>query len=207
MSSEAVEAALDLQGLKPQTKFIATILAHRINHRTGKCNPSVRSIAADASMHQRTVHLHLNVLKEMGELIVENRSSKYGQLSNQYWLQCDLNLRSQTGDGTVGPYATRTIPKNLNLNPIIRGQSGKRGTREAISANQRFLNGEISKNNQEDQAAQVKLATMFGPLGWEILMAVPERVPLLVGKLRRGVLKPEHLEEARREYHRRLERG
>jgi hypothetical protein len=52
-------------------------------------------------------------------------------------------------------------------------------------------------NNRARQEAENDLARMCGANGWEILIAFPEMVPLLVGKLQRGTLKEADLLDLR----------
>jgi hypothetical protein len=43
-------------GLKPTHKLVLVVIASFANHKTGRCNPKVRTIAKAASMSARNVH-------------------------------------------------------------------------------------------------------------------------------------------------------
>src|SRR5689334_10004583 len=58
------------------------------NSKTGKCCPSIATLARDLGVARSTVHRHLQSLVATGHVVVESRTKRRGrgQAPSQYWI-------------------------------------------------------------------------------------------------------------------------
>jgi hypothetical protein len=66
--------------LPPSPKVVLILLAHHLDDRTGRCDPSISRLAAESGLKERAVYLSVRRLVEAGALVVEpqpGRRSSY----------------------------------------------------------------------------------------------------------------------------------
>jgi hypothetical protein len=108
MSFRAVAWAWD-QRLAPTHRMVLMALADRMNQTSGRCDPSVGTIADDAMMSVRSVQDTLNHLMSIGLIEIEKRENR----TSQYHLKMDVRLgKSETSDG--GADIASTLVQNLH---------------------------------------------------------------------------------------------
>lgn len=111
-------------------KLVLVQLAYHANQETGRCNPSVSLLAAEASLSDSTVKRALRGLVEQG--LVEIRSGREGfNTSNNYllrWFTMDQHvgssrpIRSSTMTHTVGS----PRPTNMSNTEQVKEQELKK---------------------------------------------------------------------------------
>jgi hypothetical protein len=158
--------------LPPVQKLVLLAIASHANNVTGRCFPKVQTIADKASITRRSVHRNLRMLEKTDLLQIERKFRGRGRQPSDYVLNMPLiQKRKPPGDsGVSGPGDSSVTDKRNHYR---------------------------NHNNRARQEAESTLAEMLGPDGWEILIAFPEMVPLLVGKLARGTLSQRDLTDLR----------
>jgi hypothetical protein len=192
-------------GLKPTHKLVLVVIASFANHKTGRCNPKICTIAKGASMSVRNVHRILRPLEEGGHLIVRRNfkgkvrlpssyivvglvSNNAGVLNHQAKSQHESQASSDMrGHDPIG----RT--NNHNLNQAIHKQIDRSITRP--------LRTKCGPEHNRDQACQVELARRLDPrLGWEMLMESADQLGILCAKVRLGTITAADLEQVRQTF-------
>ncbi|UWQ94827.1 helix-turn-helix domain-containing protein [Rhodobacteraceae bacterium M385] len=70
--------------LKMGQRLVLLALAHHRNKSTGKCYPSLETLAKLSNLDRRTVQRHLKSLRDNGVITIEERFHSNRQLSNLY---------------------------------------------------------------------------------------------------------------------------
>ncbi|MBR1216213.1 helix-turn-helix domain-containing protein [Bradyrhizobium sp. JYMT SZCCT0180] len=203
MSFKDVLNALGV-GLKPTHKLVLVVIASFANHKTGRCNPKIRTIAKCASMSVRNVYRILRPLEEGGHLIIKRNYKGRVRAPSGYIVvglagksagnadpRVEGQLRTQASSGIRGhdPIG-RTNNHNLN-------QAYKKIDRESLRARSTHCGPEHTR----DQACQVELARRLDPrLGWEMLMESEDQLDRLAIKIKLGTITATDLERVRQTY-------
>ena len=88
MSHYMTALAMKQKGLKPAAKIVLYWLADHHNSETGKCFPSLKTLAIECEMDVATVKRHLKHLEDIGVIHRHQRHRENGsQTSTQYTLQ------------------------------------------------------------------------------------------------------------------------
>lgn len=85
MSFQCMAWAVDLD-LPTHKKMVLLMLANRTNHDTGRCDPSIRRLAKDCGMSERSVQNKITELINDGLLKVHPRHNGVAWISSQYEL-------------------------------------------------------------------------------------------------------------------------
>lgn len=170
MSFHAVLWAFE-QKLPPATKLVLAVIGSHANPKTGLCFPKIKTIAEKASLNPRSVHRHNKILERGGYLEIQKKYRGKGRQPNNYRLNFPPEPQRRVSD------------------------TGSRRASDSRVADKRNHNS--NHNNRAQQERENALAKMLGPDGWEVLIACSEQVPLLIGKLERGTLKPADLMDIR----------
>lgn len=88
MSVEAMTWALKQNTGKSSAKLVLLMLAKHTNEQTGRCIPSIKTLADDCELDESTVKRCIAYLEEKRLLRTEKRYAEGCQLTNQYWLLC-----------------------------------------------------------------------------------------------------------------------
>lgn len=173
------------QEVSHRHKLVLAVIGSHKNPTSGKCFPSISTLAAETSMSERSIRRYIQELKSMGVLTTKSRWDYDGaRLSNGYELVGESNDDPLVSVGKGGVVNVgRLYNHNHNHKCITPSDRSKH-----------------AKKNAEDQDALNRIAHMLGDNGWEILMFFEREAALLVGKYRRGVLRDEELSELIRRY-------
>jgi len=95
MGAELVHAVLQLRGLKVAEKLVLVALAHHSNARTGRCDPRVNLVAAEAEVDRRRLFRILNALVAKGFLIRHSGAARAE--CNDYRFGVAIMGRGQAG--------------------------------------------------------------------------------------------------------------
>ena len=95
MSHDAHRWAMRQRGIGPGPRWVVVCLAGRMNHRTGKCFPSLATLAADTGFSEDTVRRHLQALVVAGLIDIERTEGG----SNAYRLRLSAGRRRRGMEG------------------------------------------------------------------------------------------------------------
>jgi hypothetical protein len=98
---------------------LATRIAMHVNIKTGRCDPSVKTLAAESSIPERSVYRSVDLLEQVG-LIAINRSN--GRQSNRYVLLLNTAKAESvlTPDLVTGPpLSKRAATPDTTYNPTL----------------------------------------------------------------------------------------
>jgi DNA-binding transcriptional MocR family regulator len=108
MSFTAIRSALhNIKGtsLSPSAKLVLIALANRHNQETGRCDPSIDTIAEDMALSERSVRSAIRELEKEGLISTTHRVRRTGRgkknLTNRYNLRGGAN--SAGGVGQILP--------------------------------------------------------------------------------------------------------
>ena len=114
--------AMKQKGLKPAAKIVLYWLADHHNSETGKCFPSLKTLASECEMDVATVKRHLKHLEDMGIIHRHQRHRENGsQASTQYTLQMIEPLAQNAPPPSAkcaNPLAQKRTPHNLVNNNL-----------------------------------------------------------------------------------------
>lgn len=79
VGTQTVTEALKTPGLKANERLVFVILAHYKNEKTGKCNPSISTIARGANISERQAHRIVNRLEKLGLIGVHRHRGRSSQ--------------------------------------------------------------------------------------------------------------------------------
>ena len=117
MSHYMTALAMKQKGLKPAAKIVLYWLADHHNSETGKCFPSLKTLAGECEMDVATVKRHLKHLEDMGIIRRHQRHRENGsQTSTQYTLQMIEPLAQNAPPPSAkcpNPLAQKRTPHNL----------------------------------------------------------------------------------------------
>jgi DNA-binding MarR family transcriptional regulator len=185
-------------GLKPTHKLVLVVIASFANHKTGRCNPKIRTIAKAASMSARNVHRILGPLEEGGHLVIKRSFRGNARLPSSYIVvgmvsKNALAAESKRTSTDIRGYDTSGRTNNHNLNQAIYKQTDRNIRRS--------LRTKCGPEHSSDQASQVELARRLDPkLGWEMLMESEDQLGILCAKVRLGTITATDLEQVRQTF-------
>jgi hypothetical protein len=192
-------------GLRPTHKLVLVVIASFANHKTGRCNPKVRTIAKAASMSARNVHRILRPLEEGGHLIIRRNFKGNERLPSSYIV---VGLVSNGAGGAdlhlEGQHKTQASSDMRGYDPI--GRTNNHNLNQAIykQIDRNIMSSRPTKCGPEhsrDQACQVELARRLDPkLGWEMLMQSEDQLGKLTAKVKLGTITAADLEQVRQRY-------
>ena len=84
MSIIAVKNAFNVTGLKSGEKFVLVALAESHNGKTGRCFPSIKTLAEKTSIGDRQVQRHIDSLKKCGLISVTRKRTSKKWAVNSY---------------------------------------------------------------------------------------------------------------------------
>ena len=94
----AIVASVDMS---PSAKLVLLVLANRHNQETGRCDPSLRKIAADTLMSERAVRYGLRELELLKAITTVERKQRTGRgkknLTNRYRISMGANFAGRMG--------------------------------------------------------------------------------------------------------------
>jgi hypothetical protein len=198
-------------GLKPTHKLVLVVIASFANHKTGRCNPKICTIAKGASMSARNVHRILRPLEEGGHLIIKRNFEGKGRLPSSYTvveLANSPGARDPQRASQLKNEAARVIrghdpvgrTNNHNLNQAIYIHADRNIVRS--------LRTKCGPEHGRDQACQVELARRLDPrLGWEMLMESEDQLGILCAKVRLGTITAADLEQVRQTFRLKAAKG
>lgn len=112
MSHRATAWAVAQRTGSPTRKAVLVALADRHNADTGRCDPSIRRLAEDTEMGERTVQRALGELEAAGFIVRQDRQRASGaDTTRQYHLALDST--GQSGTGRV----SQRHPSELEVEP------------------------------------------------------------------------------------------
>ena len=185
-------------GLKPTHKLVLVVIASFANHKTGRCNPKIRTIAKAASMSVRNVHRILGPLEGGGHLIIKRNFRGNARLPSSYIV---VGLASKNAPAVESEHTSTDIrghdtsgrTNNHNLNQVIYRHADRK-----VASSPRTKCG---PQHSSDQACQVELARRLDPaLGWEMLMESEDQLGILCAKVRLGTITATELEKVRQTF-------
>ena len=118
--------AMRQKNLKPATKIVLYWLADHYNTETGKCFPSLSTLAAECEMSKPAILRHLDALENLGLIKRVTRIRENGsRSSNLYELTLEVvTERDQPSNETLPPLVTKRnthnlVNNNLGIEPSI----------------------------------------------------------------------------------------
>ena len=91
MSLTALRNAFGIIGsveMSPSAKLVLLALSNRHNQETGRCDPSIKTIAADTRMSERAIQYGLRELEAVKAIVTVERKQRTGRgkknLTNRY---------------------------------------------------------------------------------------------------------------------------
>jgi len=147
----------------PGAKLVLLCLADHMNGQSGRCHPSVPTIAKMTGQSVRTVQRKLQLLTEIGLVRIERRSQGVEPLSNAYalamegrgwchhdttWCQDDSGVSVSPGGDTVG---VSNEPEE-NLLASNRGITLSEG--QYLILNRRANQGEVTRAHTREANGQ-----------------------------------------------------
>jgi hypothetical protein len=189
MSFQAVLYALETK-LEPVAKLVLVSIASFANHKTGRCDPKISTVARYASVSVRTVHRILRTLENDRVIVTINNFQGKARLPSSYIIPGVFPKKTLASDTRACDTGDRT--NNHNLNQAINKPITRKLAQSAPT---------VGPEHARDQACQVELARRLDPkLGWEMLMEAEDHLGRLSAKLKLGKITASDLEEVRQRY-------
>ena len=99
MSLTALRNAFGIIGsveMSPSAKLVLLALSNRHNQETGRCDPSIKTIAADTRMSERAIQYGLRELEAVKAIVTVERKQRTGRgkknLTNRYRIAGGANF-------------------------------------------------------------------------------------------------------------------
>ena len=107
MCYETVGAILDSSKSVGSQRLLLVALAHHKNFKTGQCNPSIKTLAAECKISERSIHRNLKSLVALGELQIE--SGAFHSRSNRYSLRLPMAKHLVAGSSNPVTHVTHSL--------------------------------------------------------------------------------------------------
>lgn len=106
MCYKAVSAVFDSSKSVGSQRLLLVVLAHHKNRKTGQCNPSIKTLAAECKISERSVQRNLKSLVELGELRIQSGATH--ARSNCYSLCLSIDTSPRACGNNPDTHVTHT---------------------------------------------------------------------------------------------------